>query len=180
MNVSVKDVSLDFLTEQKLNVNPTGQKSSKDTSNEMALLRSEIEAVKRTRLQKMSERDSIHDNTAKTLALEEEIRKLRQQTLTLGNQIDKLRDQRKSDSRAMDALARRCRAQVLQEADVICATLAGSGHEMLEPFDFEMVVIDEAVQAIELSSLIPLKYRCSRCVMVGGRYGIFFSDTNAQ
>jgi len=29
------------------------------------------------------------------------------------------------------------------------------------------MVIDEAAQAIELSSLIPLKYGCSKCVMVG-------------
>ena len=65
-------------------------------------------------------------------------------------------------------MSRRFRAEVLQEADVICTTLAGSGHEILEPFDFEMVIIDEAAQAIELSSLIPLKYRCNRCVMVGG------------
>jgi senataxin len=31
-----------------------------------------------------------------------------------------------------------------------------------------MVIIDEAAQAIELSSLIPLKYRTKRCIMVGG------------
>jgi senataxin len=30
-----------------------------------------------------------------------------------------------------------------------------------------MVVIDEAAQSIELSSLIPLKFNCTRCVMVG-------------
>jgi senataxin len=31
-----------------------------------------------------------------------------------------------------------------------------------------MIIIDEAAQAIELSSLIPLKYDVTRCVMVGG------------
>ena len=37
-----------------------------------------------------------------------------------------------------------------------------------EEFDFELVIIDEAAQAIELSSLIPMKYRCRTCIMVGG------------
>jgi superfamily I DNA and/or RNA helicase len=35
---------------------------------------------------------------------------------------------------------------------------------------FETVIIDEAAQSIEISSLIPLKYDCQRCVLVGGKY----------
>jgi len=38
----------------------------------------------------------------------------------------------------------------------------------LEQLDFEIIVIDEAAQAIELSSLIPLRYHCRSCIMVGG------------
>jgi len=63
--------------------------------------------------------------------------------------------------------------EVLQEADVICSTLSGAGHETLEQLDFEMVIIDEAAQSIELSSLIPLKFRCQRCIMVGGEWYFF-------
>jgi senataxin len=33
--------------------------------------------------------------------------------------------------------------------------------------DFDSVVIDEAAQCIELSALIPLKYGCAKCIMVG-------------
>jgi hypothetical protein len=89
--------------------------------------------------------------------------------MILTQQFDRAKDKQKSDARGLDAMRRKFRAEVLYEADVICSTLSGSGHESLEQFDFEMVVIDEAAQAIELSSLIPLKYRCKRCVMVGGR-----------
>ena len=55
------------------------------------------------------------------------------------------------------------------QADVICATLGGAGHPTLAtlPFDFETVVIDEAAQAVELDTLIPLRYGCQRCIMVG-------------
>ena len=83
-------------------------------------------------------------------------------------QFDKLKDKKKSELRSIDAIRRKIRAEVLNEADVICSTLSGAGHESVEPFEFEMVIIDEAAQAIELSSLIPLKFRCKRCIMVGG------------
>ncbi|CAG8452428.1 3446_t:CDS:2, partial [Acaulospora morrowiae] len=57
----------------------------------------------------------------------------------------------------------------LAEADIICATLAGSGHDRLSAFaqEFETIIIDEAAQAIELSSIIPLKFNASRCILVG-------------
>ncbi|CAB4380305.1 unnamed protein product [Rhizophagus irregularis] len=57
----------------------------------------------------------------------------------------------------------------LFEADVVCATLAGSGHETFANIgiQFSTVIIDEAAQAIELNTLIPLKYNASRIVLVG-------------
>ena len=33
--------------------------------------------------------------------------------------------------------------------------------------EFETVIIDEAAQSIEISSLIPLKYGCTKCILVG-------------
>jgi hypothetical protein len=57
----------------------------------------------------------------------------------------------------------------LFEADVVCATLAGSGHETFANIgiQFSTVIIDEAAQAIELNTLIPLKYNASRIILVG-------------
>lgn len=78
------------------------------------------------------------------------------------------RDRQTDSNRALDAAKRKFRQEVLREADILCSTLSGSGHDTLEEFDFETVVIDEAAQSVELSSLIPLKYRCKRCIMVGG------------
>lgn len=179
MNVSVKDVSLDSLVEQKINSNSDLKNTSKDQGSEIGVLRSELESVKKQRQQKFDELNSLHDNIARRTALEDEIKRLNKQKITLTHQLDKARDKQKSDFRTLDAISRRCRLEVLQEADVICTTLAGSGHELLEMFDFEMVIIDEAAQAIELSSLIPLKYRCSRVVTVGGSSnGFSFSPKN--
>ena len=169
MGLSVRDVSLAFLVEQKMNEDTQAKANSKDVGSDIAVLRSKLEAVKRQREQKLAEMLTVHDNTTRTFALEEDVRALNKERINLTSQLDKLRDQQKSNYRALDAVGRKFRAEILQEADVICTTLAGAGHELLEPFDFEMVVIDEAAQAIELSSLIPLKYRCNRCVMVGGK-----------
>ncbi|OCH91849.1 hypothetical protein OBBRIDRAFT_886653 [Obba rivulosa] len=167
MNVSVRDVSLESLIEQKLNAYPELNKSSKESGGEIARLRAELESVKSLRQEKLTEISNVHDNSARTLALEEEIKKLNKQRVILSHQIDKAKDKQKSDSRTLDATRRRFRSEVLREADIICSTLSGSAYDYLEELDFDLIIIDEAAQSIELSSLIPLKYRCSRCVMVG-------------
>ncbi len=81
--------------------------------------------------------------------------------------MDRLKDEQKSASRTLDAHRRSTRQKVLLEADVICSTLSGAGHEIIEQLDFDIIIIDEAAQAIELSTLIPLKYKCQRCILVG-------------
>ncbi|KAI8978689.1 SEN1 N terminal-domain-containing protein [Trametes punicea] len=166
MSLSIRDVSLEYLIDQKLDANPELQ-NSKDAGTDLARVRSELEAVKRQRQQKLEELAAIQENTAKTLALEEEVKRLNRQKAMLTHQLDKVKDKQKSDYRTLDATRRRFRNEVLQEADVICSTLSASAYEYLEPFDFELVIIDEAAQAIELSSLIPMKYRCRTCIMVG-------------
>lgn len=169
INATVKDISLDFLVDQKINSDPDSAPANGST-NEIAVVRRELEAVKKERQRKLEELPQVENNTAKTTLLEDEIKRLNQKRMALTQQVDRLRDKSKADSRALDAARRKIRSEILQEADVICGTLSGSGHEalQLERFDFEMVIIDEAAQAIELSTLIPLKYKCNRCILVGG------------
>ncbi|TFK91118.1 hypothetical protein K466DRAFT_515953 [Polyporus arcularius HHB13444] len=166
MNLSVRDVSLEHLMDQKLNAHPELQ-NPKDAGTELARVRQELESVKKQRQAKFDEMAAIQNNAAKVIALEEEVKKLNKQKAMLTHQLDKVKDKQKSDYRTLDATRRRFRNEVLQEADVICSTLSASAYEYLEPFDFELVIIDEAAQAIELSSLIPMKYRCRTCIMVG-------------
>ena len=169
INATVKEISLDFLVDQKINSDPDSAPSSGAT-NEIATIRRELDSVKKERQDKLEELSQVENNTAKTTLLEDEIKRLNQKRVALAQQVDRLRDKNKSASRALDAARRKIRSEILQEADVICGTLSGSGNEglQLEQFDFEMVIIDEAAQAIELSTLIPLKYKCSRCILVGG------------
>ena len=68
-------------------------------------------------------------------------------------------------SRALAGMSReRARMAILEEADIVCSTLsfAGSGtfERMSRPFD--VVVIDEAAQAVEPSTLVPLALGCQQ------------------
>lgn len=82
---------------------------------------------------------------------------------------DTYQDQ-KNHGREMEVSRVRARQKVFANADVVCATLSGSGHDMLTAMgvSFETVIVDEAAQSIEISSLIPLKFDTQRCILVGG------------
>ncbi|TFY66727.1 hypothetical protein EVG20_g4365 [Dentipellis fragilis] len=151
ISASVKDISLDTLVDQKLQASDNGKQASRDSSSELSVLRADLDSVRRQKQEKQEELMSIHDNTAKTLALEEDIKKLNSRRVALTQQLDRLKDKQKSDNRSLDAIRRKFRAMVLSEADVICSTLSGSGHDVLEQLDFDMIIIDEAAQAIELN-----------------------------
>ena len=166
INVSTRDISLDILVDKLLDSG--GDRDTQETGTYIKSTRDEIESIKKTRQRKQEELNRVVNDIAKVHALEEEIKVLNAQRMALSQKLDGLRDKQKSNNRNMDAARRKYRFEVLSDADIVCSTLSGAGHEQLETFDFEMVIIDEAAQAIELSSLIPLKYRSTRCVMVGG------------
>ncbi|KZV98838.1 hypothetical protein EXIGLDRAFT_763074 [Exidia glandulosa HHB12029] len=165
VNASVKDVTLDFLVDQKLG-GPAAS-SSKDEKVDTNALHVELRATRSALEQKYSEEQALQERGLDVRLVKNEIHALKNKRLALSKRLDDARDKQKADNRAVDAARRKFRAEVLQEADVICSTLAGAGHETLESFEFETVIIDEAAQSIELSSLIPLKYGCKRCIMVG-------------
>lgn len=165
ISAMVKDVSLDALVDEKLGgtVQPL-----KDMENQLAALQTELANIKEQRVLKQTELNSVSDNVARKHSLEGEIRELNNRRTAISHRLDSTKDQRRSDSRLMNTNRRRATDEVMAEVDVICTTLSGAGHrDMAQQIAFDMVIIDEAAQAIELSSLIPLKYRCTRCVMVG-------------
>ena len=59
--------------------------------------------------------------------------------------------------------------KTLQESRIICCTLSVAGsRDLLEyPGGFDVVVIDEAAQAVEVSTLIPLQMGCKRLILIG-------------
>jgi senataxin len=87
----------------------------------------------------------------------------------LGKKLDEMREQRAVNYRNREIERRNIQYKILNNAQVVCSTLSGSAHDVLAGMSmtFETVVIDEAAQCIELSAIIPLRYGCKKCIMVG-------------
>ena len=60
----------------------------------------------------------------------------------------------------------RINAELFDAARVIACTLVGSGHRLLDGHRFGTVFIDEAAQALEAATWIPIR-RCSRVILAG-------------
>lgn len=109
-------------------------------------------------------------DTAASTRLDEQIRVARNEKSRMGTLLDSLRDKKNSATRDMDVRRRKYQLEILNEAQIVCATLSGTGNEKLSnmtSIEFDTIIIDEAAQAIELSALIPLKYGCTKCILVG-------------
>ena len=159
MSPSVKDLSLDELIGAMLRNDPKAVDLSAMRVR-LTLLTAKIAA-------NLEETNTTTD-VSRTSSLETELRDLRNERSRLVRQLDAAKDENESIRRNRDSNTRKFEAQVLHDADVICATLSGSGHKSLTPFTFETVIIDEAAQSVELSSLIPLKYGTKQAILVGG------------
>lgn len=56
---------------------------------------------------------------------------------------------------------------LLNEAELVFATLNACGQSSMESYDFEYVIVDEAAQCTEPSVLIALQKSCQHCLLVG-------------
>lgn len=165
VNVAVRDLSLDNIVEARVNA----QSGGKDTGSELARIQAELEDVKTHIKEKQDQIAKVQNNEELRRKLESEFHSLNTRRTKLGQQSSKAKDAARDATRHLDGARRSAREAVLQEADIVCATLSGAGQDVLNQYTFETVIIDEAAQAIEMSCLIPLKYGCQRCIMVGGK-----------
>lgn len=168
MNANVLDVTLEELVNAKLNLTTTEQQTTpgEDTHKLMMAHKATCDEYNALRI-KVDEAKASGKSVSPEQDREFEILKRRKQLLS--NQIDSSRDRGDTVARDAEINRRRIQQDILDNAEVICATLSGSGHEMFQnlSIEFETVIIDEAAQSIELSALIPLKYACSKCILVG-------------
>jgi senataxin len=171
MNVGVKHISLDALLEARLAAHSTSGETG--APQDPSVIHAEIKSLRDEKEAKLheleTERANGGGNAARIGQLQAEVKNLSARRMAAMSRLDEAKDQRQTRARQAEADRRRVQYEILADADVVCTTLAGAGHPLLGqlPFDFETVVIDEAAQAVELSSLIPLRYGCRRAILVG-------------
>lgn len=164
VNREVLDVTLDEMVDARLT-----QTSGPGKGVDPKML-DEYKEIKE-RYQQMLERFDKYeeDGLAAPPSLSNEFQEVKAKKTALSKKIDEARDIQKKASRddAMDK--RKLREAILNDAHVICTTLSGSGHDIFAQtnIEFDTVIVDEAAQCVELSALIPLKYGCRKCVLVG-------------
>ncbi|KAI0475903.1 hypothetical protein GGR56DRAFT_442056 [Xylariaceae sp. FL0804] len=167
INAAVKDCTLDELVKARVegDANQKRGPSSREMmhqeagqiKSQLGELRPQLEAARTT------------GDRPLTSQLQRKFDELKRRQAQIGAKIDADKDSGNTAARENEIRRRQIQQEILDSAQVLCATLSGSGHEMFKNLavEFETVIIDEAAQCVELSALIPLKYGCSRCILVG-------------
>ncbi|KAF8540202.1 SEN1 N terminal-domain-containing protein [Trichophaea hybrida] len=166
INAEVRDVTLEELIDARMT--PTTN-ASKGSALGMEDLRAQHTKAVEERNAKQQQLDDARAKKLDPSDLLSQIDRLNTTIREQRRQLDIQRDQRKESGRNAEILRRQVQQQIINESQIICATLSGAGHEMLRNVnvDFETVIIDEAAQSVELSALIPLKFGCDKCILVG-------------
>lgn len=161
INSAVKDMTLEELVDSQL-----GKNNSSNSNNMNALFKELAEVRKELDLCRVKIADenptSDHEVYAKR-------REYKLKTNEIKKKLDQERESQNSAYRSREINRRNIQAKILGEAEIICSTLSGAAHDMVANIGikFDSVIIDEACQCTELSAIIPLRYGCKRCIMVG-------------
>ncbi|KAF7532647.1 hypothetical protein G7054_g7758 [Neopestalotiopsis clavispora] len=167
INTAVKDVTLDELVRLRLEGDATknsGPTNRQQMHEEAGQIKEELSQVRPMLDAARAANDREQVNT-----LSRKFEELKRRQVAIGNRIDADKDSGNTAQRESEIRRRQVQQEILDSAHVLCSTLSGAGHEMLKTLnvEFETVIIDEAAQCVELSALIPLKYGCSKCILVG-------------
>ncbi|KAI8355760.1 AAA domain-containing protein [Mortierella sp. GBAus27b] len=171
INPDVKDVALDTLIAKELESNSTSKEEFQSAAQTIAAMREKMrqlqQDLEKARLTLVQAKEA--DDPMAIANAQSKVKSINKSKWELGQELDSARTSSAEASQKRDQARKDARNKILGEADVICSTLSASGHDLLtsSAFIFETVIIDEAAQSVEISSLIPLKYGCKRCILVG-------------
>jgi len=162
INAAVRDLTLEELVDKQL------QAQSVNTTSDPKI------RIEHTKC--IAERDRLREELRKPNLKEEEIKELEIQLRDtnksrneLAKKLDEQRERISIAYRTKEIERRQLQAKILNNSQIICSTLSGSAHDFLANMSmkFDQVIIDEACQCVELSAIIPLRYGCKKCIMVG-------------
>ncbi|KAK9478537.1 SEN1 N terminal-domain-containing protein, partial [Lipomyces japonicus] len=168
INPAVRDLTLEELVDREVTKFQEEAQRRQSSQVDRGALREQLNKVLDERAQ-VETQLNMTDNQAERENLRAKRDMLNAKKAALGQRLDEARDKHAVSVRTNEIERRNIQTKILTGADVICATLSGAGHDLLANLSmtFETVIIDEAAQCVELSALIPLKYGCTRCAMVG-------------
>ncbi|OBA19707.1 hypothetical protein METBIDRAFT_12760 [Metschnikowia bicuspidata var. bicuspidata NRRL YB-4993] len=160
MNASVRHLCLEELIEGQLKA----RYAAVDPS-----IRLEINKCisEKDRLKEALKREDLRD--PEIVELQAQLQDINKKRSELSRRLEEQKENAAVAYRTREIEKRQAQAKILSEAQVICSTLSGSAHDFLASMSmkFDQVIIDEACQCVELSAIIPLRYGCKKCVMVG-------------
>jgi len=120
-------------------------------------------------------RDATLDAHVDAHHRQEELNDLRDDFRQINRELPSLKGKEKGlahrDSRSLLQQIRRIEREViddvLSKAEVVCATTVGCGHNIIADRRFPIVLIDEATQATEPSSIVPISKGSRQLILVG-------------
>ncbi|KAL4232544.1 hypothetical protein ACF0H5_007236 [Mactra antiquata] len=158
----IQDLCLDNLIERNINLARREQVMKdlpKSLANEVKSLKHQISVIK-------NEIKTASDFKKKKFCID-----LKQKEKDLSKLESKYQVPR--NTRISPLEESKMRREILLKADIVAGTLSGIGSSVLQTCfqgikqAFQVAIIDEATQAIELETLIPLQYGVSKLILVG-------------
>ncbi|KAI8826956.1 P-loop containing nucleoside triphosphate hydrolase protein [Fimicolochytrium jonesii] len=165
IHTSVRDVTLEAILEGILATTGNFQEDDR-----MADIRSAITSLKDERERLRAREDDNEIEAEEASKVDAKISTITKKLAALHEQLQRERQEKTAASQARDKYRRQQKLKVLMEADVILSTLSGAGSDVLgdlHELTFPIVIVDEAAQSVELSTLIPLRYGAKQCILVG-------------
>ncbi|XP_053991776.1 uncharacterized protein LOC128883443 [Hylaeus volcanicus] len=149
------------------------QNKKQDYSNHREIISNELTSISTTlqNLPSVHEAKSFQNafcETTSTQVDSNDLKQAKHQLFTkkkmLHTQMNRLKETFRED---MKSTKKKCQETCLRETDILFCTLSGSANECLSGLPIDCIIIDEAAQAVELSTLIPLRLEPLRIVLIG-------------
>ncbi|KAJ3097927.1 DEAD-box type RNA helicase [Phlyctochytrium planicorne] len=172
---SIKEEVQEFSFDHQVNLRLKNDKgferlSSQSSPDAWDALLKKQDSLKDERETLRKKEAEVKDNAAESVRVDHQISQITQRLKELNDKIKAFKLKKSETSVAMDKYKLSLKLKILDEADIVVSTLSGAGHDILtsrKDFEFSTVIIDEAGQAVETSTLIPLKYKVKKCILVG-------------
>ncbi|CCG25545.1 Sen1 helicase [Candida orthopsilosis Co 90-125] len=162
INPAVKDLTLEELVDKELQTKQVEVVTDPNLRSELNKMTQERDRL-RSRLN-----DETLDPKEKD-GVQQKLLEINKQRSELTKKLDDQRERSSIAYRNKEIDRRNIQARILSEANILCATLSGSAHDLVANLSvtFDQVIIDEACQCLESAAIIPLRYGCKKCIMVG-------------